>query len=85
MTIRPVGQQSFSMRTDGCTNGQPDMTKLIIAFRNFAKAPKKKRMESSPLCLRANISTRKPVTNFYKTSYPRERYAIAKSHHRRTI
>jgi hypothetical protein len=30
------------MRTDGhaerWTDGQPDMTKLIVAFRNFAKA-----------------------------------------------
>jgi hypothetical protein len=35
MKIYPVGAE-FSMRTDGKT----DMTKLIIAFRNFVKAPK---------------------------------------------
>jgi len=28
-------------RTEGRTGGQTDMTKLIIAFRNFANAPKK--------------------------------------------
>ena len=27
-------------RTDGQTDRQTDMTKLIVAFRNFAKAPK---------------------------------------------
>ena len=29
------------MRTDGQTKGQADMTKLIVAFRNFANGPKK--------------------------------------------
>jgi len=28
------------MRTDGRTYGQTDMTKLTVAFRNFANAPK---------------------------------------------
>jgi hypothetical protein len=36
MKIRPVGP-SYFMRTDG----QTDMTKLIVAFRNFANAPNK--------------------------------------------
>jgi len=38
MRIRPVGTELFhpSIRTDGRT----DMTKLIFAFRNFAKALK---------------------------------------------
>jgi hypothetical protein len=30
---------SCSMRTDGRTNGQTDMTKLIVTFRNFSNAP----------------------------------------------
>ena len=34
MKIRPVGAESF--RTDGRT----DMTKLIVAFLDFANAPK---------------------------------------------
>jgi hypothetical protein len=29
-------ERSFSMRTDGRTDGWTDMTKLIVAFRNFA-------------------------------------------------
>ena len=29
------------MRTDGRTDGQTDITKLIVTFRNSAKAPKK--------------------------------------------
>jgi len=31
---------SCSMRTDGQTYGQTEMTKLTVAFRNFANAPK---------------------------------------------
>ena len=47
--ICPVGAESFHAdgqmdgRTDGRTNGQADMTKLTVAFRNFANAPKKLR------------------------------------------
>jgi len=29
------------MRMDGRTDGQTDMTKLIVTFRSFANAPKK--------------------------------------------
>jgi len=38
MEIRPVGAELFhaGRRTDGRT----DMTKLIVSFHNFAKAPK---------------------------------------------
>jgi len=35
--IRPVTTELF--RTDGRTDRQTDMTKLIFAFRNFASAP----------------------------------------------
>jgi hypothetical protein len=34
MKIRPVGAELFH------ADGQTDMTKLIVAFRNFANAPK---------------------------------------------
>jgi len=39
MKIRPVGAECFHAyrRTDG----QPAMTKLIVAFRNFANTPKR--------------------------------------------
>jgi len=33
---------SGSMRTDGRTDGRTDITKLIVAFRNFANASKKR-------------------------------------------
>jgi hypothetical protein len=36
MKIRSVGAQLLHAKK----NGQTDMTKLIVAFRNFAKAPK---------------------------------------------
>jgi len=35
MKIRPVGAKLFN------ANRQTDMAKLIVAFRNFGKAPKK--------------------------------------------
>jgi len=37
MKIRPVGAESFH------ADRQTDMTKLTIAFRKFANAPKKKK------------------------------------------
>jgi hypothetical protein len=36
MKIRPVGADSFY------AEGRTDMTKLIVAFRNFAQAPESK-------------------------------------------
>jgi hypothetical protein len=38
MKIRPVGGELF--HADGRTDRQTDMTKLIVAFRNFVNAPK---------------------------------------------
>jgi hypothetical protein len=40
MKIRPVGAELF--HADRHTNGQTDMTKPIVAFRNSANAPKDK-------------------------------------------
>ena len=39
MKIPPV-EDELSMRTKGWTEGQTDMSKLIVAFRNFANASK---------------------------------------------
>jgi hypothetical protein len=36
--IRPVGAEFF--HAEGRTDGQIDMTKLIVTFRNFMNAPK---------------------------------------------
>ena len=38
MKIHPVGAELF--HADGWTDGQTDMMKLIVAFRNFANAHK---------------------------------------------
>ena len=38
MKIRPVGSELSN--ADGLTDRQTDMTKLIVAFRNFEKASK---------------------------------------------
>ena len=42
MKIRPVGSELFSAdgQTNGRTDGQTDLTKLIVAFRNFANESK---------------------------------------------
>jgi hypothetical protein len=37
MKIRPVGAELF--HADGRTDGRTEMTKLIVAFRNFTNAP----------------------------------------------
>jgi hypothetical protein len=39
INICPVGADLF--HADGQTDRQTDMTKLIVPFRNFAKAPRK--------------------------------------------
>ena len=43
MKIRLVGAELFHAdpRTDGRRDGRTDMTKLIVAFRSYANAPKK--------------------------------------------
>ena len=46
MKIRPV----VAERTDGQTEGQADMTKLIVVFRNFANAPKNAKQETTTAC-----------------------------------
>jgi len=38
MKIRPAGAELF--HADRQTDGQTDMTKLKVVFRNFANAPK---------------------------------------------
>jgi hypothetical protein len=38
MKLRPVGAELF--HTDGQRYTQTDMTKLIVAFRNFTSTPK---------------------------------------------
>ena len=39
---RPVGAELFPPEREGWTDRQAGMTELIVAFRNFADAPKKK-------------------------------------------
>jgi len=45
MKIRLVGAEVFY--EDGRTDRQTDMTKLIVAFRSFANAPKNSREEDT--------------------------------------
>jgi hypothetical protein len=47
MKILSVGAEFHAgRRADGWTDRQTDMTKLTVAFRNFANAPK-----SPPMCI----------------------------------
>lgn len=39
MKIRPVGAEMFLQTEGGWTERQADMTNLIVAIRNFTKAP----------------------------------------------
>jgi hypothetical protein len=50
MKIRSVGAELF--HADGRTDRQTDMTNLILAFRNFAKAPKMDIQEQIPFYIR---------------------------------
>ena len=50
MKIHRVGAEAFH------SDGQTDITKLIVAFRNFTNAPKKKKEETGCICFaRASI------------------------------
>jgi hypothetical protein len=44
MKIRPVGAELF--HEDRRTDGRTDMTKLVVAFCNFANTPNKKRQNT---------------------------------------
>ena len=61
MKIRPVGAELFHM--DGRTDRETGMTKLIVAFRNFVKAPKNRYGE---LCLLVLATTKRIKTSVYK-------------------
>jgi len=41
---------------DGRTDRQTDMTKLVVAFHNFANAPKNKGMNTIKLCCLEKIN-----------------------------
>ena len=56
--IHPVGAELF--HADGEKNGRTDMTKLTVAFRNFANAPKKTTREPqfrNPRCKRIAVES----------------------------
>jgi len=57
MKIRRVGAQL--LHTDGRTDRRTDMTKLTVAFRNFANAP------NIELCLPVRPLLRNPKLEFH--------------------
>ena len=65
MKITPLGSEMF--HTDGRTDRWSDMTMLIVAFSNFANAPKNDTSISRFLCnsqLILYFRSRKQVQNF---------------------
>jgi hypothetical protein len=54
MKIRPVGDELFH------ADGRTDMTTLIVAFSNFAKAPKKVAAISELAAFQLQIRQHKP-------------------------
>jgi hypothetical protein len=67
MKIRPVGAKSF--HADG--QRQTDITKIIVAFRNFANALKKHFIDE------ITVSTSYPLQQSYEPSVPQN---IPRSH-----
>ena len=65
MKIRPVGAELF--HADGRTDGQTDMTKLIVAFRNFAKQLKKYEDPRTQLKAVLPLAYVSRLTNVYLT------------------
>jgi hypothetical protein len=61
MKIRPVEAELFHI--DGRTDRETGMTKLIVAFRNFAKAHKNRYGEQ---CLLVLATTKRINTSVYK-------------------
>ena len=53
MKIRPVGAELF--HADRRTDGQTDMAKPIVAFHNFAKAPKMSRRRDMKKCVTGKV------------------------------
>jgi len=64
MNIRPMGAEL--LHADRRTDGRTDMTKLIVAFRNFAKSPKNQHTHARALirqpCAVALLSTHADIT-----------------------
>jgi hypothetical protein len=55
MKIRPVGDELFH------ADRRTDMTKLIVAFRNFAKAPEKTQISSGNPLRAADSKRQGPI------------------------
>jgi len=66
MKIRPVGAELFHVerRTDERT----DMTKLIVSFRNFAKALKNETLYKTLQNVRLSIEGNQNLNRFFPTT-----------------
>jgi hypothetical protein len=73
MKTRLVGAEVFhaDRRTDGRTDRQTDLTKLLVAFRNFANAPNER---PEPGC--ASIHSEVTVKIVLKLKVPYANYEL---------
>jgi len=76
MEIRPVIAELFLAegRTDRRIDRQADMTKLIVAFRNFAKAPKSTSSNWMNISHTYDLETHRTTTE--KTQYVNEHFSL---------
>jgi hypothetical protein len=66
--MRPVGAELF--HADGEKDGQADMTKLIVAFRNFANTPKSEEFSSCyALCNLYSLSISNDCTSLGRINW----------------
>ena len=66
MKNRPVGVEVFHVdETERRTDGQTDMTEMIVAFQNFANSPEKSTTQCSPMWQLAPFYTRGEI-NFMR-------------------
>ena len=59
MKIRPVGAELF--HAGGRTDGQTDMTKIVVAFRSFANVHRQEARFQNRYVIYCDISCRKAI------------------------
>jgi hypothetical protein len=69
MTIHPLGAEL--LYADGLTDGQTDMTRLIVVFRNFTNAPNNKNYrKTAGVSDNSRFPDRHQYHIFFKRSFP---------------
>ena len=72
--MSPVGAEPFH------ANGQTDMTKLTVAFRNFSNAPKNSHFLKADLQFKTKVNHTAPFRINLRKVIPKGRYTSEKHH-----